>query len=329
MLHGGRRLAKLERVERDVRPKLRAALRTAQERVAAEIARAGRDKRTAVSERRRRQTFSAIGGYYDRLERELTAMIQDAAYQSASLFHAEAVEDIRAARGRVAQAVVKFDRRRVDAVWQVVAPENGERLAAVFTQRMGILQKRNLRQALVDVWRQSDLEGLTLAERHAALRARWDELAGDTLANRFVDSVGKAWDNDRYLDMLTRTTCARVARDTYFDTLVANGDDLAVIENVDGDACEACAAWDGVILSISGASRDYPSYQEAIDAGMFHPQCRCSAERVDETVDEAQITTQAETQTPDFERMEDEKPTAYRDRMTKAVAAYSRGFRGA
>jgi hypothetical protein len=35
--------------------------------------------------------------------------------------------------------------------------------------------------------------------------------------------------------MPTRTTCARVARDTYFDTLIANGDDLAVIKNADGE----------------------------------------------------------------------------------------------
>lgn len=122
-MKGKDRLAKLDRVEVDTRRELLVAMRRARGDVAEAIARAARDRRIATSERRRMATFSAIGGFYDRLEREITAAVKDAAYRTASLFHDTAVEDIRAARGRVAQAVVMFDRRRVDAVWSIVAPE--------------------------------------------------------------------------------------------------------------------------------------------------------------------------------------------------------------
>ena len=280
---GQQRLAKLDAVETYARRELVDALQKAQRNVAAEIARAARDRRIVTSERRRLKSFSAIGGYYDRLDRELTALIKDASYTGAKLFHDEAIADLRAARGRVDKAVVLFDRKRVDQVWSVVAPENGENLAAVFTDKMNAMQKTNLRQALIDTWRQAELEGQTLAERHKAAKEKWDALAGDTLASRFVDRSGRPWDNDNYLNMLTRTTVARVSRDTYFDTLTAAGYDLAVIENVDGDACDTCVEWDGKIISITGTSRDYPSYQDAMTDGWGHPNCRCSAEYIDET----------------------------------------------
>ncbi len=282
-MNGRRRLAKLERVEADARRELLAAMRRTQRDVAETIAKAARDRGIVASERRRIRAFSAIGGFYDRLERELTAHIHDAAYGAARMFHEEAVEDIRAARGRVAQAVVKFDRRRVDAIWSVVAPDNGVNLAAVYTKKLDMLQRQQLRQALVDVWREADLQGMTLVERHREIQRRWDQLAGDTLSNRFVDAAGRRWNNADYLDMLTRTTCARVARDTYFDTLIANGDDLAIIEKVDGDACEVCAEWDGKVISITGRTAGHPSYKDAMAAGWGHPRCRCTAERVDAT----------------------------------------------
>jgi hypothetical protein len=126
--------------------------------------------------------------------------------------------------------------------------------------------------------------------------------------------------------MLVRTTTARVARDSYMDTLVSNGDDLAVIQNADGTACDICQAWDGVIMSISGANTDYPSYNQALNAGWGHPNCRCTAERIDETIDKTQIEKQAEAETPSFERQRDETDSAYRSRITPNVANYSREF---
>ncbi len=44
---------------------------------------------------------------------------------------------------------------------------------------------------------------------------------------------------------------------------------------IDGHAgsCPICAAWEGVIVSVSGENRDYPSLDEAESAGCFHPRC--------------------------------------------------------
>jgi hypothetical protein len=158
------------------------------------------------------------------------------------------------------------------------------------------------------------------------LQGKWDKAAGDMATNRFVDAAGRQWDNGRYLQMLVRTTVAKTSREGYFNVLTEHGDDLAVIANVDGEACPICQAWDGVIISITGASEKYPSYNQATAAGWGHPNCRCTAERVDETVDAANITDQAKADTPDFEQGKGESDGEYRRRVTEEMAAYSKDF---
>ena len=75
--------------------------------------------------------------------------------------------------------------------------------------------------------------------------------------------------------------------------LVKNGDDLVRVSIVDGETCDVCAEWDGRILSISGTDTRFPSYEDAAEAGMFHPNCRCRLERVDPEWDAEDIEEQA------------------------------------
>jgi hypothetical protein len=52
----------------------------------------------------------------------------------------------------------------------------------------------------------------------------------------------------------------------------ARGHDLAIISgNTAG--CEACAPWEGVVVSIDGATEGYPTLDEAEGDGLFHPNC--------------------------------------------------------
>jgi hypothetical protein len=126
----------------------------------------------------------------------------------------------------------------------------------------------------------------------------WTEAAGNDSAFRFVDSRGQSWENARYLQMLTRTTQARVHRESFNDVLTANGDDLARIVP-QGDNCPTCQAWAGLIISVSGTNEKYPSYDDALESGLFHPNCDCGMERVDETLDAEDTERQANAPTPD------------------------------
>jgi hypothetical protein len=321
------KIDKLERREEIGVSTLQQKIKDARQRVAIIVHGAARTKKILVSGRNREALYKKIGDVYLQLDNGLKDWGKDLIEKGAIDWHDAAIRDIAGQTGiDPSNSVTKFSREYAEDVINRVTPANGRSLAAVLTDRMAETDIKALRTAVVEVYRESALSGMTMNEIAAGIKGKWDGLAGNMAANKFVDSAGKVWEDGRYLQMLVRTTTARVARDSYFNTLTQNGDDLAVIQNVDGDACDICAAWDEVIISITGNSGQYPSYNQALDAGWGHPNCRCTAERIDETIDKEATAQQAEADTPDFTRQPDEKDSEYRNRMTEAVADYSEDF---
>lgn len=322
------KMTKLEAREAASIAELEARIKDARARVGRIVSAAARDRKLVMSGRNREKLYKQIGDVYLQLDNGLKDWGKDIVSKGAIDWHDAAIRDIKGQTGEdPGNGVTKFSREYAEDVFKRVSPENGRSLAATVTDNMASEDIKALRTATVDVYRAGALSGMTLQDMQKDIQARWDGIAGDRAAFRFVDGAGRPWENARYLQMLVRTTTARVARDSYFDTLAKNGDDLVIVQNADGEACDICNAWDGVILSITGSSEKYPSYQQALDAGCFHPNCRCMAERVDETIDKAEIKKQAETPTPDFEKREDETPAEYRNRMTDEVARYSGNMR--
>lgn len=321
------KIERLDRRETIAARELQGYIKAARQRVAMIVHAAARDKKILVSGRNREALYLKIANIYLQLDNGLKNWGKDLVKNSAIEWHDAAVRDIAGQTGiDPSNAVTKFSREYAEDVFKRVHPENGRSLAAVMTDKMAQADIKALRQSVTDIYREASLSGMTQAEIAREIKAKWDAAAGDMATNRFVDSAGKAWDDGRYMQMLVRTTTARVARDSYFETLTKNGDDLAIVQNADGEACDICQAWDDVIISITGASEDYPSYQEALDAGCFHPNCRCMAERVDETIDADEIERQAEAETPNFERGASETDSEYRGRVTDAIAEYSQEF---
>lgn len=98
------------------------------------------------------------------------------------------------------------------------------------------------------------------------------QIFADKGIDGFVDRGGHHWTLENYAEMAALTAIERATLSGYVDTMQSYGYDLAVIDGHAG-SCPICAAWEGVIVSVSGESRDYPSLQEAEDAGCFHPRC--------------------------------------------------------
>lgn len=88
----------------------------------------------------------------------------------------------------------------------------------------------------------------------------------------FIDRGGHHWTLENYSEMAVLTAIERSTIAGYVDDMEEYGHDLAVIDGHAG-ACPLCAAWEGVIISVSGRSDEYPSLQEAEDEGVFHPRC--------------------------------------------------------
>jgi hypothetical protein len=243
----------------------------------------------------RESFYNQVGSHYELIGKELDAWGKELVKDVAVDFHKSAITDIKALTGaKLSGKTLRFSLARVQRYWEIIHPDNAEHLAAVYTKKMAASDIQALRSAFLDTYRQRALESWTQAEFHQRLYSAWEQIGGNLGSHRFIDAAGRPWANDRYLSMLTRTTTARVARDSYFDTLVNNGDDLARI-GPSGDYCPVCQRWIGIIISISGKSKKFPSYQDAINAGMFHPNCDCLCSRIDSAVHAADIERQEKT----------------------------------
>ena len=253
--------------------------------------------------------FKRVRNHYATLGRDLDIWARELTGETAVDWHKAALTDIRKTGGKIGAQVVRFDRSRVKRYFEMIHPESIAGLAGTATERpsvadvfikgMGRQEIANLRQATIDIGRQSSLEGWSSNEFQKKLQAKWNELSGNLVDDRFIDSRGRRWKNAHYLSTLTRTLTARVARDSYFDTLENNGDDLVRV-TPSGDSCAICRAWIGVIISISGAPASFPSYSDALAAGLFHPNCDCLTRRIDPVLDEADIDRQAKTSNVDW-----------------------------
>lgn len=88
----------------------------------------------------------------------------------------------------------------------------------------------------------------------------------------FIDRSGRHWTLENYAEMALLTAIERSTISGYVDTMESYGYDLAVIDGHAG-SCPICAAWEGVIISVSGDNPDFPSLGEAENDGCFHPRC--------------------------------------------------------
>lgn len=206
---------------------------------------------------------------------------------------------LKAASDEVGKGLsLRFDKERVRQLKSFAVPAQGDSLAAIMTKKMGAEHIAALRKSVVDVFRVADLEGWSARKRISELQSRWADYSKNLTPQAFVDKAGRQWQSAQYTQMLVRTTQARVHREAFNEAVVQSGSDLVRVAAV-GDSCRVCAAWDGVILSTTGSDKRFPSYNDALAAGMFHPNCDCSLEAVDIDVDAKAIKAQGSTKNPD------------------------------
>lgn len=110
----------------------------------------------------------------------------------------------------------------------------------------------------------------TITAREAVQRAVTS--LADRGITSFTDSAGRHWQMGTYAEMATLTAISRATLEGYTDTMQSYGYDLAIISSHE-DACPICAAWQGVVVSVSGGDRRHLSLDDARAAGVFHPRC--------------------------------------------------------
>lgn len=88
-----------------------------------------------------------------------------------------------------------------------------------------------------------------------------------------IDKAGKKWDIDTYAEMVTRTKLEQVDSEVTRIQGLENGIDLAVISS--HGATDACANWEGVVISLNGLTEGFITYSEVKATNeCFHPRCQ-------------------------------------------------------
>ena len=135
------------------------------------------------------------------------------------------------------------------------------------------------------------IAGGSMKDMSRDLAERWSKAANmeDT---KFTDASGRVWNTKTYIQMNVRTNTMRVYNDVLADTVAREtGGDLMRISTGGDQDCD-CAAWEGCIISLTGKTKGFPTYDDARNGGCFHPNCTHTLEYVDETVDAQEIELQ-------------------------------------
>lgn len=88
----------------------------------------------------------------------------------------------------------------------------------------------------------------------------------------FIDRAGRRWSLDTYAEMGIRTGINHSSIAGFDASMEHRGIDLVFCSSHFG-SCPKCAPWQGRVLSRSGENSNFPAVTEAINAGLFHPNC--------------------------------------------------------
>lgn len=221
----------------------------------------------------RNRLYSQLAGEYKVLNANVNDWVDSQAKGTSRQWWGYAKEDIP-----VKGTFGAFSEKYISDIIGQINPATIDKQVALNAQINGIMTAdiRALRAAVSTTLAEGAVEGLTNPEMARRMTEKVTKAAGQF---KFIDKAGRRWTADNYFGMLTRTLHANAARQTYIDTATKElGYDLYVIEGgVTGSSVEnpddPCDSWAGKIISMTGNTKGYPTYDDAIAAGVFHPNC--------------------------------------------------------
>lgn len=200
--------------------------------------------------------LDGLGGSFENLGKAV-----EGAYQSGSQ---AAIGELGTAQiTNIAADLTKFDRYRIRTLMGVAT----DPLKATHLRVL-----RTAQDAYREVVAQASAEVVSgTANKWEAVQSGLNKFA-DRGVTGFVDSAGKRWSMQSYVEMAVRTATTQASVEGHVNRLSANGFDLVRVSD-HAEECPLCAQWEGKVLSSSGQTEGYPSLDDAKAGGLFHPNC--------------------------------------------------------
>lgn len=182
----------------------------------------------------------------------------------------QAVQDLRALGVDVSKSsqFAVINREAIKALTDDVALNFAQAITAM-SRSARVMLNDAFRQQVNQIIAEGRLSGDTRREISSNIKAR---IQAEGITS-IKDKAGRDWSFDRYAEMLARTKAVEARNQGLVNRMLGSGYDLVQVTNHRTDH-EACAAWEGRILSLSGNTPGYPTVQEAMEAGLFHPNCK-------------------------------------------------------
>lgn len=154
---------------------------------------------------------------------------------------------------QAAQVLAENAFERLDNVAQVI----GRQTNGIYRE----LALENVRGSVVgyDTWKQA--------------ADRFKEQLAERGVTGFKDRSGRMWRMTTYSEMVARTTIQEAHTQGTLNRLSEQGHDLIIVSR-HRSPCELCGVWEGKVLSITGKTKGYPTFEEAKANGLMHPNCR-------------------------------------------------------
>ena len=187
----------------------------------------------------------AIPRVYSEGLKNADAMLKDVGASTSAAFGA--------IHQQAAQVLAESAFQRFEDVVQVI----GRQVNDIYRE----LALENVRGTVVgyDTWKQT--------------AKRYREQLAERGVTGFKDRSGRMWNMRTYTEMVARTTTQQAHIEGTLNRLSEQDHDLIIVSRHKG-ACSLCAPWEGKVLSISGKTKGYPTFEEAKAAGLMHPNCR-------------------------------------------------------
>lgn len=181
-----------------------------------------------------------------------------------------ALQDLRALDVDLSKSTsfAVINREAIEALVDETALNFAQGITALSRNARRILND-TLKQQLNFIIAQGKLTGATRKAISDSLKIRLQEEGIQSIRDR----AGRNWTFDRYTEMLARTKSVEARNQGLVNRMLGSGYDLVQVTNHGSDH-PACAKYEGQILSVSGQTPGYPTLEQALGDGLFHPNCK-------------------------------------------------------
>lgn len=182
----------------------------------------------------------------------------------------QAIQDLKAMGVQVSgpKGLAPINKEAIASLTDETATAFGQSLTAISRNAQTVLNQASRQSLNLTI-----AGGLTKGESANVVAASVKENLKQQGLSALVDKSGRNWTFDNYSDMLVRTKIVEARNTGLANKMLQNGYDLVQVSN-HRSSHPSCARWEGLILSISGATPGYPTLEQAKMDGLFHPRCQ-------------------------------------------------------